>query len=80
MSRVRSFAVAFNYLILNYLRLIYAQFLCHFLTAILLFLVLGCIIITSSDDIQPSTVNDNANHYVDIKITGYRVQVLQAGA
>ena len=55
MSRVRSFAVAFNYLILNYLRLnylrlnylrlIYAQFLRHFLTAILLFLVLGCIII-----------------------------------
>ena len=65
MSRVRSFAVAFNYNILNYLRLnylilaylrlnylilaylrlIYAQFLRHFLTAILLFLVLGCIII-----------------------------------
>ena len=54
-SRVRSFAVAFNYLILaylrlnylriNYLRLIYTQFLSHFLTAILLFLVLGCIII-----------------------------------
>ena len=50
MSRVCSFAVAFNYNILNYLRLnylrlIYAQFLRHFLTAILLFLVLGCIII-----------------------------------
>ena len=50
MSRVRSFSVAFNYNILNYLRLnylrlIYAQFLHHFLTAILLFLVLGCIII-----------------------------------
>ena len=49
-SRVRSFAVAFNYLILaylrlNYLRLIYAQFCRHFLTTILLFLVLGCIII-----------------------------------
>ena len=31
-----------------YLRLIYAQFWCHFLTAILLFLVLGCIIIIHS--------------------------------
>ena len=64
MSRVRGFAVAFNYNILNYLRLnylrlIYAQFLHHFLTAILLFLVLGCIIIiiiSSNGDIQPSTV------------------------
>ena len=54
MSRVRSLALAFNYLILNYLRLaylrlaylrlIYTQFRRHFLTAILLFLVLGCII------------------------------------
>ena len=48
---MHSFAVDFNYLILaylrfNYLRLIYVQFWCHYLTAILLFLVLGCIIIT----------------------------------
>ena len=50
MSRVHSFAVAFNYNILNYLRLnylrfIYAQFWRHFLTAFLFFLVLGFIII-----------------------------------
>ena len=36
----------------NYLRLIYAQFLRHFLIAILLFLVLGCIIIIISISIM----------------------------
>ena len=45
--RVCGFAVAFNYLILNYLRLIYAHFDAHFDVTFdhnLLFLVLGCII------------------------------------
>ena len=83
-----SFSMVFNYNILNYLRLnylrlMYTQFWHHFLTAILFFLVLGCIIIviiiviiTSSNDIQPSTVISDqwlCDHYVDIeKITGFR--------
>ena len=69
MYRVRSFAMAFNYLIFNYLRLAYLRLnylrlsyihpvLMSLFDRNLLFLVLGCIIIiiTSSDDIQPSTV------------------------
>ena len=94
MSRVRSFTVAFNYLILNYLRLaylrlnylrlIYAQFLRHFLTAILLFLVLGCI--TSSDDIQPSSPFGSMTLQIimwTLKLLDtvcYTAKVLQAGA
>ena len=49
--------MAFNYLILaylrlNYLRFIYAQFWHHFLTTILLLLVPGCIIITDLNKIR----------------------------
>ena len=45
-----------NYLILNYLRLIYAQFLTSFLTVIFVFLSTWLLlIITSTHDLQPST-------------------------
>ena len=55
MSRVRSFAMAFNYNILNYLRLNYIRLAyLRLMYTQFLFLVLGCI--TSSDDIQQSKV------------------------
>ena len=46
-----------NYLILNYLRLIYAQFLTSFLTTIFIFL--STWLITTISDLQPSTAIAN---------------------
>ena len=72
MTRVHSFAMAFNYNILNYP----LTYICPVLTALFEcnFIILS---ITSNNDIysqvQSFQINDYANHYVDIEITGFRV-------
>ena len=76
MLRVHSFAVAFNYLILAYLRLIYTQFWRHFLTA---FIILSTWLYNYYYyyyyllQVQLFQISDFTNHYANIKITGYRV-------